>query len=322
MVSGLVQGVSLLLVISNFAAMFMYSLYYVFHHFKVSYHDLTKLIFFAAIVNSLYSLHAIFLADFSFERGLDIVSFRFYYSIGISTLYPLLALYLFSYFSPFTLPRDELISRYRFLFPILVIALFASMSKGFILGFFIIFVCLIYYFLLRFFGLKKIKISQLFFLVISVTSLLLFIYTFFDLLSYNLSSNQVGNLIRNQQGVELLNDLSFFGNGLGSSISNGYSRDILGYGFELSYHNVIHKFGVFAIPIFLIFFVTLIIGLRFIFSKYNFLRIRGVLVIGCMSYLVPAYGNPFLFSPTVVLLHVIAIYIISITYKTFPRNLF
>ena len=50
--------------------------------------------------------------------------------------------------------------------------------------------------------------------------------------------------IRTERASFLIREFSPFGNGLGSSLESGYARDNTGYGFELTYLNIIHKLHV------------------------------------------------------------------------------
>jgi hypothetical protein len=60
------------------------------------------------------------------------------------------------------------------------------------------------------------------------------------------SSEIAGNVTRSVQLEYIIADLNLFGRGLGSSVT-GYNVGGRTYGLELSYLNLIHKLGVFAI---------------------------------------------------------------------------
>ena len=65
--------------------------------------------------------------------------------------------------------------------------------------------------------------------------------------------------IRTERASFLIREFSPFGNGLGSSLESGYARDNTGYGFELTYLNIIHKLGVFSMALFLYYLSTIIL---------------------------------------------------------------
>ena len=88
-------------------------------------------------------------------------------------------------------------------------------------------------------------------------------------LLYTFSSEESSNNIRTEQASFLIREFSLFGSGLGSSLESGYSRDSTGYGFELTYLNIIHKLGVFSMALFLYYLSTIIlIVYRILHRKY------------------------------------------------------
>ena len=109
------------------------------------------------------------------------------------------------------------------------------------------------------------------------------------------------------QGKALIEDFTLFGKGLGGTVPN-YSRDSLGYGFELSYHNIVHKFGVISLFIFGSFLLPIFYSLYSIFLRPN--RVYSYLPLIFMLYLLPAWGNPMIFTPVSVVLHCLALYFI------------
>jgi hypothetical protein len=115
--------------------------------------------------------------------------------------------------------------------------------------------------------------------------------------------------VRPAQALELINDFSFWGSGLGAGLSSGYSRDELGYGFELSFHNIIHKFGVFSIFPLATIFVPMAV------SAFNLMRGRNIIIntsaFSLMLYVIPAYGNPIVFASFNVLLNCVALYLVA-----------
>jgi len=117
------------------------------------------------------------------------------------------------------------------------------------------------------------------------------------------------NSFRPIQADELRSDFNLFGHGLGAGLSTGYSRDDLGYGFELTFHNVVHKFGIFAIFPFLILIVPIV------FSAIGILRGRNVILniaaFSLMLYVIPGYGNPLIYAPLNVLLNCLALYFVA-----------
>ncbi|WP_071441815.1 glycosyltransferase [Traorella massiliensis] len=119
--------------------------------------------------------------------------------------------------------------------------------------------------------------------------------------------NDSGNSIRIEQIFLAAEDFSFFGKGLGASFSNGLIRSTeFNYGMEVSYVNVIHKFGIFSILIFLSYIATYWKA-YFITKKDNLIAIFSI---ASIAFLYPSLSNPYLFHPLCVILHVIALYVL------------
>lgn len=114
--------------------------------------------------------------------------------------------------------------------------------------------------------------------------------------------------VRVDQFNALVAELSLFGRGLGAPLSSGFSRDALGYGFELSYLSLGHKLGILGLGIFLAcaafqYFRTLRTLIR---SNY---RPAMIVTLGMLGFLVSSYGNPTLFAPIFVSFFCVALYI-------------
>ena len=111
------------------------------------------------------------------------------------------------------------------------------------------------------------------------------------------------------QAKALIEDFTMFGKGLGAVVPN-YSRDILGYGFELSYHNIVHKFGIISLFIFASFLTPVFYSLYKIFTRSS--KIYSYLPLVFMLYLLPSWGNPTIFAPVSVILHCLTLYFIRL----------
>lgn len=144
------------------------------------------------------------------------------------------------------------------------------------------------------------------FLSFLIAVISVFLWTdFFDLIIFSLSSKEESNSIRSEQFGYLLDEWSFQGAGLGSSLMSGYTRDETGYGFELTYINIVNKIGVFAIPLFVSYLIPVLYGLKNILTPGK--RVAGGWVLGLMAYLIPGAANPILLAPEFVVMHFIAL---------------
>lgn len=119
--------------------------------------------------------------------------------------------------------------------------------------------------------------------------------------------------VRQEQFTELISDFSLLGRGLGAGLSNSsYLRDPnFAYSFELTYINLLHKFGVFAVLVFASFALTIISGVGLLFSSRFDRKIAGAVSVTLMLYLIISIGNPIMFSPICVISHMLAIMLIS-----------
>lgn len=127
----------------------------------------------------------------------------------------------------------------------------------------------------------------------------------FVLASYG--GEEMGNALRSEQAGHLIADFSFLGRGLGATLPSGYARDDTGYGFELTYLNLIHKLGAFSFFLFAIYSLTLAVALLRLWRGAR--PAESVFVLGCLGYLVVGAGNPLLLAPTAVVLQCLAMYV-------------
>lgn len=115
-----------------------------------------------------------------------------------------------------------------------------------------------------------------------------------------------GNEVRLEQAKELIADSTITGRGLGAALASGYSRDDLGYGFETTYFNLIHKFGLFSGVIFFGYLATVGAAIRGIVRNAD--PFPSAAALGAMVFLIPAAGNPILYAPVSTVLHCAALY--------------
>ena len=126
------------------------------------------------------------------------------------------------------------------------------------------------------------------------------------------SSAGDSNSIRYEQFHYLIEDLDFFGRGLGATIP-GYARsEDQPYGFELTYVNLIHKFGFFGV----------LLGIFYFYIFFEFarnLRKRHTAIIsayglGMIAFIFPSIGNPMLLSLQNVIALAMCIRLLSIIF--------
>ena len=316
--NGIYNEVNLINVFSNFAGITLFSLYYAFCIFNIKKESIVKIILYAGFVNCIYAISNIyFIIDMNFD-GFEINSFRMYYSNGMLVVLPFLSLIL--YRLSFNKKADNSFLSGTISLSILsltgIFSLLIMVSKGFALALAFLLCAFTLVILYRLLIKLRFKWAGLAIATISASILGISGYLFFDIIAFNLSSNQSGNSIRAEQSTYLIDDFTLLGSGFGSSLSSGYSRDIRGYGFELSFHNLIHKIGIFSGMIFFVYIFMISKSVWIMTTRPRHIDAENAFIaFGCLLSLVPSYGNPILFSPVSAFLQVIALFLLRPQYK-------
>ena len=310
-------------IVRNFAGMLFYLVYFFMVFSSISRSKLLAILIKASII---YLIIALMLGVNSFING-NLVSFdeygtssiRFYFSVGQSILIPTLFIYLCgsSHFFRSDFDRMEIVKRSRIIILAIIISLIFSGGKGYYLELGVLASIFFFLFIIRFIKKLKIDLKSFFLLMILVT---LGIYILPEI------TNAFSSLIfmefddshpRVIQGKALMGDFTLFGKGLGGVIPD-YSRDALGYGFELSFYNIVHKFGIFSVFIFASYLAPIFYSLNEIFYRTS--KIYSYLPLIFMLYLIPAFANPSIFAPVCVIMHCIALYFIRSNISEETKN--
>lgn len=313
----LIKGVEIENIFRNFFGIVIYLYYYAFIFYKVSNQYLYKAVVLAGICNIIYALFyfcvwitsdlAVNLsADYSYSSR-----FRSYYSAGIMVIFPILSCLVFEKLSGSSNYNKAMAGVYDGFWLMFIISSFAivftTFSKGFILAYVLFFLVMVMIFIFRSFFVSKKYLSSwfsLFFAAIFVG--FVFMYTEVgEQVEYMYSSKELSNNMRSIQRQYLIDEYSFDGAGLGARLESGYERDSRGYGFETTYENIIHKFGVVSIFIFMSLLIPLFISIKNMINYKN--TFYSSISFGLMLYLIPSIGNPMLFSPMFVLMHILSI---------------
>lgn len=320
---GLINNVNPTYIFRNFFGLLMYLLFPILWLIRPKIKEIIVVIFFAGIIQAAYGIYAsiqIFRQPLFIGSIKSISELRTYYSTSFIVIFPLCAVALANYFIPKKfLPINEsktvaLLSRnILFLFLMLYAAIIPAMSKGMMLTTFLLILFVLFISFLIFMKTKSAK-NQFTLLLMTIPFILLSLpQPLVSKIVYTFSNKEISNSIRNIQADYLIREFTFFGKGLGAPLRSGYSRDITGYGFELTYLNIIHKLGIFSIFLFLSYIMTIMIALSRIVKKINLFR--SFFAVGLMGYTIVGAGNPILLSPIAVILHCIAIYIL-----VYPNN--
>ncbi len=285
--------------------------------------DIAIIVIYAGISQALYQLvHIVILIIegtnivnyFIQDSIMGIADYRINYSVGI--------IFTIAAFNLLTILKenfsDDLLLKYvirnKWIIGIfLLIAILITGSKGTYAA--IAFTLLIRYLIYNFNPVKFLLRTTLLF-VIAMALRGSFIE---NVLNTSFDKSEVNNVVREEQSQLIMNEWTFFGKGLGAPLSSGFTRGSTKYGMELTYHSIIHKLG-YIIGGFLIiclFFLYVKSIVRF-WRKSN---ISDAVAFSLMACLIPAYGNPSLFSPYSVIAICIAMYCLKIdTYTKKPKH--
>lgn len=312
-------------IVANFAGMFCYSLYYVLILIDLPKRNVVKLLQLASISTSIICLFY-FSCDFigvdsdifetvigGVNRGSSTGQTRIYFT-GLTVAYSLWTVSFFYIFLPkreCMLHHIEVSKKFLYsVFFVLTFALyFATASKGFMLGG----ICFVFVLLYLLYGnkLRDGKVSITFFKMLVVLCLLVIIIIvsgYLNIITTLFDSEDASNEVRYLQLIYILNDMDLWGNGLGAIIPN-YSRDENAeYGFELSYFNIAHKFGILSIILFISWCYIFYIASRNIYRRENIHN--SLYALGSMGYLFPSIGNPLVMHPTCVVLNCLSLYLL------------
>lgn len=167
---------------------------------------------------------------------------------------------------------------------------------------------------------KRFRLRNLALLLALVSAaLLLLLYPFLvqvlDVYELAGTSEVVRLSSRDIQFTALLSDLDFFGNGLGSGLKGFEGSAGLDYAVELTYLGIIHKYGIFSLPI----LSFLLYPLVFSFRTFPQSSVRGssLVVFSMSAYIVASFANPSIGAPWALLMSVFAF---SYAYEYPVRN--
>lgn len=314
----------------NFFGMVVYGIIPILIFYSVPSISIIRIVVAASVFTLLYQIYSLYFSISLITSISEINSLselRVAYNSGTVILFPLLAISAASVFYKNWRQRIELVNiniifkllsgRAGLLF-LLTAIIVPSMSKGWILTCVLILITAFCFSAFEYFrrGVFPIFVFSTF--VIVAIGYFLMPTSIHEVIAYTFSQNDISNKIRSEQAQYLINEFSIFGSGLGSALLSGYVRDDTGYGFELTYLNLIHKLGIFSSLLFLAYFFTVLLALYRIWHQTNLFE--SYFVFGLMGFLISGAGNPILLSPTTVTLHAFAIYILLVTGDTLSNH--
>lgn len=326
---GLILGNNKQFVFMNFAGMTTYLIYYGFLLSKFDKEFIYKVIIYVGLFVLIQNIIiAILLFGFNvnvyYSDNLFIGLFFGHFLGGSSTgqirvlspsqliVFPILTITLAYLFNRYLKAYENIsfLKRYTFLFLTLSIfvVIFLPASKGYVLAGIAIFL-----FVILFSETSKGKINirrtTIVFILLASLVMILISSGYVNIITSIFDDDDVSNIARYTQLTFLIEDMKIFGNGLGALVEGSSRNADKPYGFELTYINIIHKFGIISLILFLIYLYTVI--KIYVEYKKNLICKKYIYAsIGLMAYLFPSIGNPILFGPQAVLMHVIALYLL------------
>ena len=208
-----------------------------------------------------------------------------------------------------------------FLLLLSAVSVFSTMdSGGYILGYAVVLAIILILSLKTNKSSRKYWILSSFFLLI-VLAFALYYESRTGIATSVFSFNSSGNAKRYYQFGLVMERFKMFGNGLGSHLTYSYGiRNYDSYGLEVSYLNLIDKFGIFGFVLLFLYIYSFINPIQMIargrgITEYN------VMTIGLQGYFFVALGNPVLYAPYNVLLHVFAILFMSYNTRLSKKTL-
>jgi len=312
---GIINGNNLTGVVRNFAGLLFYLVYFFMVFSGISRSKLLSVLINASIIyliiSLIWSINVAINRDFIVIDEYGTSGLRLYFSIGQFILIPTLFLFLSGSSPSLRSDFDRLgiIKRNNFIVVAIILSIIFSGGKGLYLELIALASVFMFLFLVRLITLFRTGYSSLFLFVILSWFGIYFREEIFSTISYLIALETDVSHPRIIQAKALIEDFTLFGKGLGSTVP-GYSRDILGYGFELSYHNIVHKFGIISLLIFSSLLAPVFYSLYKILTRSS--KIYSYLPLVFMFYLFPSWGNPTVFAPVAVILHCFALYFIRL----------
>ena len=306
LVLGFLLGNHTIFVISNFAGMSLYIIYFFMLFSNITSNQLIKIVLIAAVVNALYSYGQTAWLVLIEDRPY-LTMLRTYYSPGLSVLGPCISMSLvmliFYKRQTLTLKLKHSLGALFFLLPYGVL----SFSKGYFASLVILLLLILVVIAVTAAQRLTIKTAGFVYALFCFVVVIAVVQTFGQELFFLYSAAEASNSVRVEQAPMLIQEINVIGNGLGAVLESGYFRnENQPYGFELSYLAILHKFGLMGALLWIAYASCILVPLQNI--HLNRTCLLSWLALGGMLYLVPSYGNPLLFHPAIVVLHCVILH--------------
>ena len=311
--NGILRGTDSNYVFRNFFGLLLYGLIPITFVQRLALRYVYIALLLSGILQAIYMLS--FVPQMNvYSLALSLSGYRVVHNPAVIIMYPLLAVSAaFCLYPKHYFYKDRYIGMFKFLNSKLVLLLLLiaiivpGASKGHLLTSVVIIFCVWIMASIDQFRRRKIVMLVSTLIIIAILAYLIPEQIMSQLL-YTFSNKEASNSLRATQSAYLIKEFSLLGAGLGTPLQSGYVRDNTGYGFELTYLNIIHKLGFFSIALFGYYLATM--GLVFYRIFHRKFLLGSFLSLGLMGYLIVGAGNPLLLSATAVALHTLAVYIL------------
>lgn len=190
--------------------------------------------------------------------------------------------------------------------------LFTNVMGGFKLGYIAVFGMVIFFAV--FYNPQYSKGKKIFGLLLFIAMVVLVLtldITGKNVIGQIFSPEDAGNSKRFFQIQLVLDRFKFWGNGLGAVFEYTFwGREYSGYSVEVSYLNIIDKYGILSVPVLGVFVYTFICAFAGLRKRDENPEIY-IMAIGACGYMFVAIGNPVLFSAYNVMLHSMILYLLT-----------
>ena len=290
--------------INNVGIIFFFSYYFLSCN-QLTANQIFKILFNLSLISSviyLYNFDGTILFNLLSRQG----------GFALASLFPVVMIpYLFFYIFFSKVKSDIIKNRIVSIIIFLLfsfVAVFLVFSKGVLLS---LIISIIFLFFTHFYNRKFSNFSWLLLFITVGLFYLNFYYS--DNVITIFGSQEKSNELRYSLISDIINELTFFGHGWCAVYDIQFLkyRNGLGYSSELSYLNLIHKIGVFSF-IYFYFYIWSFYHVIKCLKSNNFKKINIALVsLGLLTYLFLSLGNPTLFAPIFVFMHVLSIHLLN-----------
>lgn len=319
---GIIRGNNIVYVVSNFAGMLCYMFYFYLTTIRPNIKIISTIVISSGILLALFSLVRliVYILGVSLpliDTGVGISStgqLRVYFTT-LCVSYCALGVSFISVINKTFVPHTS-VFRSK-IFSLLIFTLtsasifFVASSKGFLLGgvaiLFVIVISLYFDRILK----GKLSVGFIPFIILSIILVgFLFYLDYFSIIENMFSATDSSNEIRYEQLTFLMKDIDILGKGLGAVVPGVIRSEEGPYGFELTYINLIHKFGVFSLVLFFNWIYMFYSLYKIIAKRRNIYY--AIIAMSGLGYLFPSIGNPLLMHPSLVILNAISLYYIRV----------